>query len=111
MKDALIRKIEAREARVGIIGLGYVGLPLLLEFANKGFPVLGLDIDNHKVQELKAGRSYIRHIPAEPIRNCFKPGGKADATADYSHAATCDALIVCVPTPLTHHRDPDLSFI
>lgn len=111
MKNELLRKIESREARIGIIGLGYVGLPLLLEFAHKGFEVLGLDVDSRKVQELKAGRSYIRHIPPEPIKECFRQGGKADATAEYSRAATCDALIICVPTPLTHHRDPDLSFI
>jgi UDP-N-acetyl-D-glucosamine dehydrogenase len=111
MKDSFVRKMEAREARVGIIGLGYVGLPLLLEFAGKGFRVLGLDIDARKVEELKAGRSYIRHIPPEPIRKCFAPGGKADATTDYRQASTCDALVICVPTPLTHHRDPDLSFI
>lgn len=111
MKKELIGKIKSREARIGVIGLGYVGLPLLLEFAGKGYKVLGLDVDDRKIQELKAGRSYIRHIPAEPIRATFGPGGKADATSDYSLAETCDALIICVPTPLTHHRDPDLSFI
>jgi len=111
VKDSFVRKMETREARIGIIGLGYVGLPLLLEFAGKGFKVLGLDIDTRKIDELKAGRSYIRHIPPEPIRECFAAGGKADATTDYRRASTCDALIICVPTPLTHHRDPDLSFI
>jgi UDP-N-acetyl-D-glucosamine dehydrogenase len=111
MKDTFVEKVATRKARVGVIGMGYVGLPLLLEFAKQGFPTLGLDIDSRKVESLKAGRSYIKHIPDEPIARQFGAGGAADATTDYGRAATCDALIICVPTPLTHHRDPDMSYI
>jgi UDP-N-acetyl-D-glucosamine dehydrogenase len=85
-------------------------LPLVLEFSHAGFPVLGFDIDERKVQELKAGRSYIRHISPDAIRGAFL-GGTADATTDFSRVAICDAVIICVPTPLTEHRDPDLSYI
>ena len=111
MKNTLMDAIASREAVVGIVGLGYVGLPLLLEFADAGYNVLGLDIDQKKVDALKAGDSYIRHIPADRIAKVFSDTEKIDATVDFSRARECHAIVICVPTPLTHHRDPDLSFI
>ena len=110
MKKQLLDRIAAREAVIGVIGLGYVGLPLLIEFSRAGFPVIGLDIDEQKVAALKDGQSYIRHIPADAVADIFSDG-KADATTDFSRSAECDALLICVPTPLTRHRDPDLSYV
>ncbi len=107
----LLGAIERGDARVGVVGLGYVGLPLLLEFAKAGFPVVGFDIDTAKVQQLLAGTSYIRHIPADRIREVFAADGHATATTEFAQMSACAALIICVPTPLTRHRDPDLSFI
>lgn len=116
MKQEILNKIKDRRATVGIIGLGYVGLPLLIEFSKAGFPVLGFDIDESKIEKLKKGVSYIRHINSEDIAAIFaQPADnsepKADATSNFSRIAQCDALMICVPTPLTKHRDPDLSFI
>ena len=107
----LIENIESREARVGVIGLGYVGLPLLIEFARSGFPVLGLDIDESKIDDLNAGRSYIRHIEPESVRDTIQSNARAEVSADFGRVADCDALLICVPTPLTRHREPDLRFI
>jgi UDP-N-acetyl-D-glucosamine dehydrogenase len=111
MKDAFVARVRERKAVVGVIGLGYVGLPLMLEFAGKGFPVLGLDIDPSKPEALKRGRSYIRHIEAERITRALRASPAWDATTDFARARDCDALIICVPTPLTKHRDPDMSYI
>lgn len=112
MKDALLEKIGNRSATVGVVGLGYVGLPLLIEFGRAGFRVLGLDVDENKADLLKKGESYIRHIESEAIASIFSSGGdKADATTDFDRVSECDALLICVPTPLTHHREPDLSYI
>ena len=114
-KDETLGKIHAREACVGIVGLGYVGLPLLIEFSKAGFPVVGLDIDEHKVETLKAGECYIKHIPSEAVSAAFVSDAgqpaRADATTDFARAAQCDALLICVPTPLSRHRDPDLSYV
>ena len=110
MKAELLQKIHNREAVVGVVGLGYVGLPLLLCFAEKGFGVVGLDVDRKKVDSLMQGRSYIKHIPAERIQKAQKTG-RMEATADYSGARKCDAILICVPTPLNKNREPDLSFI
>lgn len=108
---AVIELITQRQAKVGVIGLGYVGLPLLIEFAKAGFPVLGMDIDKSKVEQLEAGKSYIRHIPDEQVNTWIARNESAGATIDFSEASACDALLICVPTPLTKHRDPDLTFI
>lgn len=104
------RRIRERTAVVGVIGLGYVGLPLVLEFIGRGFPVLGLDIDPAKVEQLLAGRSYIKHIPADAIASAVA-SGRLRATTDYSKARECDALLLCVPTPLTAQREPDMTYI
>ncbi len=105
----LVAKVRARTARVGIIGLGYVGLPLALSFSEENFPVTGFDIDAGKISTLNAGRSYIyRILPAE-IQEAR--GRSFSATSDYSHIAEMDAIVICVPTPLNEHREPDMSYI
>lgn len=95
---------------VGVIGLGYVGLPLLLAYARKGTNVLGFDIDPHKPASILAGRSYIKHIPTESVAEAVR-SGLVDATVDFSRIAETDAVILCVPTPLDEHLEPDLSYI
>ena len=106
----LIGKAHNRTARVGVIGLGYVGLPLVLEFGRQGFSVSGFDVDEAKVQALNAGASYIRHIPAAEIRALVE-GGRFRAYSDFSHLANQDAILICVPTPLTETREPDLQYV
>ena len=105
----LIKKICDRTARVGIVGLGYVGLPLALHFVRNGYPVTGFDIDNVKVNALNAGKSYIKHIKSGEVADALTRG--FHATADFSAAIEPDALILCLPTPLTSHREPDLRFV
>ena len=109
MKESLIQKLKSRDALIGVVGLGYVGLPLVLRFSEVGYRVLGLDIDQHKVDELSAGRSYIEHIPSTAINRARANG--FTATTDFNRARDADALIICVPTPLNQHREPDLSFV
>ena len=110
MKDSAIQKLNKREAVIGIIGLGYVGLPLLMEFSKGGFPVIGFDTDPAKVESLKAGRSYIRHIAPERIAQVFGAAAdRADATSDFTRIRECDAMLICVPTPLTGNREPDMT--
>jgi UDP-N-acetyl-D-glucosamine dehydrogenase len=105
----LKQKIADRTAIIGIVGLGYVGLPLSIRFAEAGFRVLGLDNDPEKPPMLNRGESYIRHIPADRVQAMIDAG--FEATTDYSHAAEADALILCVPTPLDDELQPDLSFV
>lgn len=107
---ALLRKIESRKALVGIIGMGYVGLPLVRTFCGGGFRVLGYDIDPAKVGKLNAGRSYIEHIPSAMVASLVR-GGKFKATSNDRDLRKCDVLIICVPTPLTKTRDPDMTYI
>jgi UDP-N-acetyl-D-glucosamine dehydrogenase len=102
-------KIEEKRARVGVIGLGYVGLPLALLYAEQKFPVTGFDIDRRKVSTLEAGGSYIFRIPPTEIQSARTRG--FSATSDYSQLAEMDAIIICVPTPLNEYHDPDLSYI
>ncbi len=101
-------RIAAKSCTVGIVGLGYVGLPLGLVFAEAGFRVLGLDIDQAKIDALAKGESYIKHITASRVQAA---AGRLTATTDFSRVAECDAVIICVPTPLDHHLEPDLRFI
>ena len=107
--DQLVARIQQRRAQVGIIGLGYVGLPLALLYSEQEFPVTGFDIDARKVQTLNQGGSYIYRISAEEIQGARVRG--FSATSDYSQVAAMDAIIICVPTPLNEHHEPDLSFI
>ena len=106
----LLSRIESRTARVGVIGLGYVGLPLVLLFEEAGFPVVGFDVDEAKATALSRGESYIRHIGVERIQRAFR-GGRARATTDFELLGECDAIIICVPTPLGSHREPDLKYV
>ncbi|HBI24228.1 MAG: UDP-N-acetyl-D-glucosamine dehydrogenase [Nitrospirae bacterium RIFCSPLOW2_12_42_9] len=106
----LISKIENRSARIGIIGLGYVGLPLVLRFCEEGFKVIGFDVDPRKIENLNQGRSYIKHIPSEAISR-FSTGGIFHATLDMSQLKNADAIIICVPTPLTDKREPDMRYV
>ena len=99
-----------RECVVGVVGMGYVGLPLALEYAEKGFSVLGFDIDVKKVGALNSGETYIKHIPKQRIKAAVD-SGKLVATTDFQRISECDAILIAVPTPLTSHHEPDMSFI
>lgn len=109
MQDRLIDLIKAKQAVVGIVGLGYVGLPLVLRFNEVGFRVVGFDIDSSKVEILNAGQSTIEHISSDSLTRARADG--FEATGDFSRAAEVDVLILCVPTPLNKHREPDLSYV
>lgn len=106
---SLLELIRSRHAKVGVIGLGYVGLPLALLFVDEGFPVLGFDIDAKKVNTLVEGESYIYRVPKTEIQLARSKG--FNATCDYSYVAEMDAIVICVPTPLDEHRQPDLSYV
>ncbi len=107
---SLEKKLQDRTAQVGIIGLGYVGLPLAAEFARAGFHVTGIDVDASKVESLNRGASYVQDVPSEWITPLVREG-RFKATTDYTVLASCDTVDICVPTPLGKTRDPDLSFI
>ena len=107
--NELLEKINSRGAIVGILGLGYVGLPLAMRFSSCGYKVVGFDIDEKKIELLNDGKSYIDHIESNKIQECVDKG--LTATSDFSNIVNCDALIMCVPTPLNIHREPDLTFI
>lgn len=109
LKAALIDSLRRRSGTIGIVGLGYVGLPLLLRFSEVGFKVIGFDIDRSKVERLREGSSYIEHIDSSRIGRAISNG--AEVTTDFSRASEPDALILCVPTPLDAHREPDLSYV
>lgn len=106
----LIEKINDKSAGIAIIGLGYVGLPLGLEFADKGFDVTGFDIDERKIPILNRGESYIKHIPSDRIKKAVD-NKKFRATSDFSKLKKCEAIIICVPTPLNEHREPEMKYI
>lgn len=106
----MIEKIKDKTACVGVIGLGYVGLPLIIEFGKAGFSVIGLDIDKNKIDLLSSGKSYIRHISEESIQN-LNSGKNFQASTDFSLVSILDCIIICVPTPLTEKREPDMSYI
>lgn len=109
MKNELIRKIENKSCVIGIVGMGYVGIPLMLRFIAEGYQVIGIDIDQHKVQMLNDGKSYIEHISNEKVLGAKTKG--FTATSNFSIASKIDVLILCVPTPLSEHREPDISYI
>ncbi|MCX2840254.1 nucleotide sugar dehydrogenase [Microbulbifer thermotolerans] len=109
MDKELISKLESKEAVIGIVGLGYVGLPLSLSFSESRYVVLGFDIDEKKVETINSGKSYIKHIPNESMEKACKSG--FSATSDFSRIEEVDAIILCVPTPLNKYREPDLSYI
>ncbi|MGI2026451.1 nucleotide sugar dehydrogenase [Endozoicomonas acroporae] len=109
-QEHLVEKIKTKEAIIGIVGLGYVGLPLMLRYVDEGFTVLGIDIDQSKVDRLNDGESYIEHISSKSIRDAVNKG-LFHSTTDFVQANKADVLILCVPTPLNKYREPDLSFV
>ena len=110
IKDALLENIRGHRARIGIIGLGYVGLPLVLRFGDEGFHVIGFDVDPTKVTKLNRGESYIRHIAADRVLSLVNKK-QFEATSDFARLSDVDCIIICVPTPLTAKKDPDLQYI
>src|SRR5262245_60487904 len=110
LKDDLLEGIRSRKARIGVIGLGYVGLPLVLRFGEEHFRVIGFDIDPNKVTKLNAGESYIHHIPATSLQKLLKEK-QFEATSNFGRLSEADCVIICVPTPLTAKKDPDLQYI
>jgi UDP-N-acetyl-D-glucosamine dehydrogenase len=110
MSAEFIMKVKSRECLVGIIGLGYVGLPLAYTFLQKGFRVVGFDVDQSKVGALSEGRSYMRHFSNDKVAG-MSATGRFEATTDLERLGEADAILICVPTPLSVHREPDLSFV
>src|ERR1041385_6972010 len=109
-KNELIKLLEDKSARIGVIGLGYVGLPLATEFAGKGFRAIGFEVDAAKVARINAGDSYIGDVSANNIRAAVD-AGRLKATTDFDNLKDCDAIIICVPTPLRKTKEPDVSYI
>ena len=106
----LDKKIADRTVKVGILGLGYVGLPLAREFASAGIHVLGFDVDTNKVERINAGRSILKHVPDEQVRTIVR-NGTLEATTDMARIRRVDAVLICVPTPLTANREPDMQYV
>jgi len=104
----LLKKIKSKKAKVGIIGLGYVGLPIVIEYCKAGFSVTGFDVDNRKVESLKQGKSYIRYIPHTVIKQTLP---RFTPTTDFSKLSAMDCIILCVPTPLNKNREPDMTYV
>jgi UDP-N-acetyl-D-glucosamine dehydrogenase len=110
IKNEIINLIKDKSARVGVIGLGYVGLPLATEFARKGFKATGFEVDENKVAQINSGRSYIGDVSTQQVKESVD-AGCLRATNDFDHLKECDAIIICVPTPLRKTKEPDVSFI
>ena len=108
--EALLAKYRDRTATVAVIGLGYVGLPLVLALISARFKVIGLDIDEKKIETLRDGKIYIDHFPAQPLAEAIE-SNRFHPTTDFADLRAADAILICVPTPLTSHREPDLSFV
>lgn len=106
----LKKKAEDKSLVIGVVGLGYVGLPLVLGYVAEGYRVIGFDVDGRKIKSLSAGESYIEHIPSAPIATAIS-NRRFHATSDFSEIAAVDAVIICVPTPLSRHHEPDLSYV
>src|ERR1044071_1719257 len=110
MKNELISRITNKQAHVGVIGLGYVGLPLLVEFASAGFKATGFEVDGSKAKQINAGTSYIGDVPSSKVKEVV--GAKRlSSTTDFNHLADCDAIIISVSTPLRKTKEPDVSYI
>ena len=109
-RELLLSKLASRQARTAVIGLGYVGLPLAVELASAGFHVVGIDVDVRRVEAINAGQSYIGDVPAADLAAMVR-AGRLSATTDFSGLRECDAVSICVPTPLSKTRDPDLSYV
>lgn len=110
LNKELASKIKDQNAKIAIVGLGYVGLPLILRYAEVGFSVVGIDVDEKKISDLNNGKSYIEHIPEEKIKKLVS-SGRFFATTDFEELSKCDVIVLCVPTPLTKNKEPDLSFV
>jgi UDP-N-acetyl-D-glucosamine dehydrogenase len=110
MPRELLEAIESQKALIGVVGLGYVGLPLAREFTRGGMRVLGFDVDPAKVEALSAGKSYIEHIPAATVKDMVK-SGRLEATTDFDRLKEPDCILICVPTPLTKMREPDMTYV
>src|ERR1051325_6849617 len=110
MKTQLIKAITDKKAHIGVIGLGYVGLPLLVEFASHGFQGTGFEVDQAKANQINAGTSYIGDVPSRKVKEVVD-AKRLRATTDFSHLSECDAIIICVPTPLRKTKEPDVSYI
>lgn len=110
LETALLGRLSDRSARVGVLGLGYVGLPLTRAFAEKGLTVVGFDVDRSKVDRLRAGESYVKTVSGESIADWIRQG-KFDPTDDFDRLSEVDAALICVPTPLDEHKDPDLGYV
>jgi UDP-N-acetyl-D-glucosamine dehydrogenase len=110
MLNDLLNKIERKEYTIGIVGLGYVGLPLMWTFHERGMPVIGYDIDQKKVDCINSGTPYIKHL-GEKMMGILAKSDNCDATSDFSRLKEADCILMCVPTPLNHHREPDMSFV
>ncbi len=108
--EALLRKIHSKTARIGVVGLGYVGLPLIWTFHREGFPVLGYDIDRSKIDHFEAGTSYIKHFGISRMQ-VLAASDRCEATTDFDRVPEADVLLLCVPTPLDAHREPDMSYV
>jgi UDP-N-acetyl-D-glucosamine dehydrogenase len=109
MKTTLSKKLNNKSAIIGIFGLGYVGIPLMIRFAEVGYKVIGFEVDNNKIESLNIGQSYIDHIDSNQIKFSLENG--FEATSDYSRASEADVLILCLPTPLNKYKEPDLSYV
>src|SRR5258706_4135041 len=110
MSEKILNKLNERRAVVGVIGLGYVGLPLAVEFASAGLGVIGFDLDQSRVDAINGGRSYIPDVPTENVGSLVKTG-KLAASTEFANLAKTDAVIICVPTPLRKTKEPDISYI
>src|SRR5699024_6767716 len=110
MLQELLTKIDDKDFTIGIVGLGYVGLPLMWTFHQENMPVLGFDIDREKVDCINEGRPYIKHLGKEMMQS-LSESERCDATTDFERLAEADAILLCVPTPLNEHREPDMQYV
>src|ERR1044072_8269434 len=110
VKSSITKLIEDKRARIGVIGLGYVGLPLVVEFAQHGFSAIGFEVDEGKAAQINQGHSYTRHVSYSTVKEIVE-AGRLRATTDFDHLKECDAIIICVPTPRRKTKEPDVSYI